>query len=158
MMVAKNLFRPRPAAAHQSRVSTASPETPCEKKLIDYEEQLAYLSQQKELHTLALKEMYQFLCKLDTSFRKENQKLRDLIDREQSRSEKLIEVTKGLWEIIELMDDGQPAQKAMASALTREVEELANIEIEIMDESDSDLPGSIYPEIAQIAPMMAAVR
>lgn len=157
-MVAKNLFRPRQPRQFKSE----SPSTPidqpstCEEKLAEYEEQLAHLSQQKELHTLALREMYQFLCKLDASFREENQKLKDLIAIEQARSAKLIEVTKGLWDIIELMDDGRPGPVDLAEELTREVRELANMEIEISDESESSYPDK-FPSISEIAPMMEAV-
>ena len=141
-----------------SKIGSLSPKTPCEQKLVEYEEQLAHLSQQKELHTLALKEMYQFLCKLDTSFREENQKLRDLIEIEQSRSAKLIEVTKGLWDIIELMDDGNPRPIELTAELSKEMEELRLIDVEITDESKSKLKKtSKFPHIDEIAPMMAAV-
>ena len=164
-MVAKNLFRARHTMydsnnplADVKPPSTKRAATPCEQKLKDYEEQLAHLSQQKELHTLALKEMYQFLCKLDTSFKEENQKLRDLIEIEQSRSAKLIEVTRGLWDIIELMDDGNPRPVDLTEELSREMEELQAIDVEITDESDAVLPGSKkFPHIDEIAPMMAAM-
>ena len=158
-MVAKNLFRPRQAV---NRNDTFKPDSdpnasPCEQKLQEYEEQLTHLSQQKELHTMALKEMYQFLCKLDTSFREENQKLRDLIAFEQERSAKLIEVTKGLWDIVELMDDGQPGPIDLAEELTREVKALENLEIEVSDESTEEDISNSFPKISDIAPMMEAV-
>ncbi len=157
-MVAKNLFRSRTVVSRNDtfKEETEKASTPCEQKLVEYEEQLTHLTQQKELHTLALKEMYQFLCKLDTSFKEENQKLRDLIDLEQSRSTKLIEVTKGLWDIIELMDDGRPGPVERAAELTREVEELSQLEVEISDES-GDLMPTNFPMIEDIAPMMAII-
>ena len=126
----------------------------CEERLVAYEEQLSHLSQQKELHTLALKEMYQFLLKLDTSVREENKKLRALIKVQQERSEKLIEVTQGLWEIIETMDDNKEEASRLID-LTRNVEELARFEVEITDESQNtelDLSG-----LDAITPMMEAV-
>ena len=156
-MVTKKLFRRyQPGADVMQHDSEATPAlTPCQEKILEYEEQLSHLSQQKELHTLALKEMYQFLCKLDTSFRTENQNLRDLIKIEQERSAKLIEVTKGLWEIIDLMDSGQSSDTEKLAGLTRDVEYLAQQEIEITDESESR---SIdFPKIKDIAPMMEAV-
>ena len=159
-MVAKNLFRPRHALNRGDMLQQATNKTlsPCEQKLIEYEEQLAHLSKQKELHTLALKEMYQFLCKLDTSFKEENLKLKDLIEIEQSRSAKLIEVTKGLWDIVELMDDGKPGPANLAATLTREVKELTNLEIEVSDESHKvPVENSVFPQIEEIAPSMAAV-
>ncbi len=106
---------------------------------------------------MALKEMYQFLCKLDTSFREENQKLRELIAFEQERSAKLIEVTKGLWDIVELMDDGQPGPIDLAEELTREVKALENLEIEVSDESSDEEISNSFPKISDIAPMMEAV-
>lgn len=158
-MVAKNLFRPRQAVNRNDtfKQETDTKASLCEQKLLEYEEQLAHLSQQKELHTMALKEMYQFLCKLDNSFREENQKLRDLIELEQSRSAKLIEVTKGLWDIVELMDDGKPGPIDLAEELTREVKALENLEVEITDESKNLGVSSDFPKISDIAPMMEAV-
>ena len=157
-MVAKNLFRPRqPRQFNNDAPSTSlSQPTTCEEKLAEYEEQLTHLSQQKELHTLALREMYQFLCKLDASFREENQKLKDMIEIEQARSAKLIEVTKGLWDIIELMDDGRPGPVDLAEELTREVRALANMEVEISDESETSYSDK-FPSISEIAPMLEAV-
>ena len=159
-MVAKNLFRPRHTMNIDDTLKQSADRTlsPCEQKLIEYEEQLAHLSQQKELHTLALKEMYQFLCKLDTSFKEENQKLKDLIEIEQSRSAKLIEVTKGLWDIIELMDDGKPGPAYLAAALTKDVAALTNLEVEVSDESISAITkSSNFPQIEEMAPLMATV-
>lgn len=159
-MVAKNLFRPRQAISRNESFQQATPKGPvsCEEKLAEYEEQLSHLSQQKELHTLALKEMYQFLCKMDTSFREENQKLRDLIEVEQSRSAKLIEVTKGLWDIVELMDDGKATPVDLTAEITKEVRELAKLEVEIMDESvPALLDSDNHPNISEIASMMEAV-
>lgn len=154
-MVAKNLFRPRQAINRNDMFQQAPPVTPASyaQKQKEYEEQLAHLSQQKELHTLALKEMYQFICKLDTSFREENKKLREQIAVEQSRSAKLIEVTRGLWDIIELMDDGEPKPMDLAAELTREVKQLAALEVEISDESEAEN----FPNVSEIAPMIAAV-
>lgn len=154
--LANNIFRPK-----KSELSSAVPEkVPAnqlesyEQKLQDYEEQLAHLSQQKELHTLALKEMYQFLCKLDTSFKAEYKKLKDQIETEQVRSTKLIEITKGLWDIIELMDEEKPVE---AEAFSKEVSELTELEVEILDESDSPpLDLKSLPKIEDLAPMMAA--
>ncbi len=153
-MVAKNLFRPRQAVNRNDMFQQAPATTPASyaQKQQEHEEQLAHLSQQKELHTLALKEMYQFICKLDNSFREENQKLRDQIAVEQNRSAKLIEVTKGLWDIIELMDDGEAKPLDLAEELTREVKQLAALEVEISDESDDN-----FPNVSDIAPMIAAV-
>ncbi len=156
-MVAKKLFRRyQPGTDTLSNESEVTPAlTPCQEKILEYEEQLSHLSQQKELHTLALKEMYQFLCKLDASFRAENQNLRDLIKVEQERSAKLIEVTKGLWEIIDLMDSGQSSDSEKLAGLTRDVEYLAQQDIEITDESESRSIN--FPHINDIAPMMEAV-
>ncbi len=164
-MVAKNLFRTlhtmngtNGSYPEVNIPAAARPATPCEQKLVEYEEQLAHLSQQKELHTLALKEMYQFLCKLDSSFKEENQKLRDLIEIEQARSAKLIEVTKGLWDIIELMDDGNPRPIALTAELSKEMEELQLLDVEVSDESKATLSKKDkFPHIDEIAPMMAAV-
>lgn len=156
-MVAKKLFRRyQPGTDTLPDESEVTPAlTPCQEKILEYEEQLSHLSQQKELHTLALKEMYQFLCKLDASFRAENQNLRDLIKVEQERSAKLIEVTKGLWEIIDLMDSGQSSDSEKLAGLTRDVEYLAQQDIEITDESESR--SLSFPRINDIAPMMEAV-
>ena len=162
-MVSKKLFRARHTlydsndtyAGIKPPASTQAA-TPCEQKLSAYEAQLAHLSQQKELHTLALKEMYQFLCKLDTSFKAENQKLRALIEVEQSRSAKLIEVTRGLWDIIELMDDGNPRPLELTEELSREMAELQLVDVEITDESTATQENN-FPHIDEIAPMMAAV-
>lgn len=103
----------------------------------DLEEHLAHLTRQKDLHTLALKEMYQFLCKLDANFRAENEHLRSLIKAEQERSAQLIEVTKGLWEIIEMMDNNTE-ESAKLMNLTQNVEELAQFEVEVSDESENE--------------------
>ena len=105
-------------------------------RIRDLEEHLAHLTQQKDLHTLALKEMYQFLCKLDANFRAENEQLRSMIKAEQERSAQLIEVTKGLWEIIEMMDDHTEESPRLVS-LTQNVEDLAQFEVEITDESEN---------------------
>lgn len=159
-MVAKNLFRPRQAISRNQSFQEATPQSPVspEQKLAEYEEQLSHLSQQKELHTLALKEMYQFLCKMDTSFREENQKLRDLIEVEQARSSKLIEVTKGLWDIVELIDDGKATSVDLTAEITKEVRELAKLEVEILDESTPTLAEhNDLPKISDMAPMMEAV-
>lgn len=156
-MVTKKLFRRyQPDADAMQHDSEATPAlTPCQEKILEYEEQLSHLSQQKELHTLALKEMYQFLCKLDASFRAENQNLRDLIKIEQERSAKLIEVTKGLWEIIDLMDSGKGSDSKKLAGLTKDVAYLSQQEIEITDESESR--SLDFPRINDIAPMMEAV-
>ncbi len=91
----------------------AAPETPaaesgelasCEEKLASCELQITHLQEQKELHARALKEMYQYLCKLDTSFRAENKRLQSQLEEERERSNQLIEITKDLWEIIEKLD------------------------------------------------------
>ena len=117
----------------------------------ELEEHLAHLTQQKDLHTLALKEMYQFLCKLDASFREENQKLRAMIKAEQERSSQLIEVTKGLWEIIEMMDNSNQEATPLIN-LTQNVEELAQFEVEVTDESENQsLDRSL---IDQLMPMV----
>lgn len=136
-----NIFRRHQpqALADQPLPDTATRRSTCEEKLRDYEEQLAYLTQQKELHTLALKEMYQFLIKLDTSVREEHRRLHALIESEHERSEKLIEVTKGLWEIIEMMDNGE-SDTARLIDLTRDVEALAQFDVEVTDESNGDSP------------------
>ena len=81
--------------------------------------------------------MYQFLCKLDTNFRTENEHLRSLIKAEQERSAQLIEVTKGLWEIIEMMDNNSEESNRLIN-LTQNVEELAQFEVEITDESENE--------------------
>ena len=107
-----------------------------EDRMSDLEEHLTHLTQQKDLHTLALKEMYQFLCKLDANFRSENEHLRTLIKAEQERSAQLIEVTKGLWEIIEMMDNTSEESTRLIN-LTQNVEELAQFEVEITDESEN---------------------
>lgn len=107
-----------------------------EDRVKDLEEHLTHLTQQKDLHTLALKEMYQFLCKLDANFRAENEHLRSLIRAEQERSTQLIEVTKGLWEIIEMMDNNS-AESSRLINLTQNVEELSQLEVEITDESEN---------------------
>ena len=105
-----------------------------EERINDLEEHLTHLTQQKDLHTLALKEMYQFLCKLDANFRAETEHLRSKLRAEQERSAQLIEVTKGLWEIIEMMDNNTEESTRLMS-LTQNVEELAQFEVEITDES-----------------------
>ena len=105
-------------------------------RITELEEHLSHLTQQKELHTLALKEMYQFLCKLDASFREENQKVRALIKAEQERSSQLIEVTKGLWEIIEMMDNNDEEATRLIN-LTQNVEDLAQYDVEVSDESEN---------------------
>ena len=150
-----NLFR-----RHQSLANTmvADPEeapdhSDCGEKLREYEEQLTYLSQQKELHSLALKEMYQFLIKLDTSVREEHKKLRTLIKMEQERSEQLIEITKDLWEIIESIDDGHGSANRLID-LTRDVEELTQLEVEVTDESEN--PAFQLANLEKFAPMMSA--
>lgn len=107
-----------------------------EDRVKDLEEHLTHLTQQKDLHTLALKEMYQFLCKLDANFRAENEHLRSLIRAEQERSAQLIEVTKGLWEIIEMMDNNSTESTRLID-LTQNVEELSQLEVEITDESEN---------------------
>ena len=112
------------------------PRTVREDRISDLEEHMTHLTQQKDLHTLALKEMYQFLCKLDANFRTENEQLRSMIKAEQVRSSQLIEVTKGLWEIIEMMDDNSEESSRLIN-LTQNVEELAQFEVEITDESEN---------------------
>ena len=85
-------------------------------------------------------------------------KLKDLIEIEQSRSAKLIEVTKGLWDIIELMDDGKPGPAYLAAALTKDVAALTNLEVEVSDESISAITkSSNFPQIEEMAPLMATV-
>jgi hypothetical protein len=79
-------------------------QTPCEDKLASCEVQIEHLQEQKELHARALKEMYQYLCKLDASFRAENKRLQAQLEEERERSNQLIEITKDLWEIIEQLD------------------------------------------------------
>ncbi|MDZ4698151.1 MAG: hypothetical protein SH809_00480 [Rhodothermales bacterium] len=91
----------------------ATPETPvaetgerasCEEKLASCELHITHLQEQKELHARALKEMYQYLCKLDVSFRAENKRLQSQLEEERERSNQLIEITTDLWEIIEKLD------------------------------------------------------
>jgi hypothetical protein len=157
-MVTKKLFRRHQAdenAMHGDASATPAL-TPCQEKILEYEEHLSYLSQQKELHTLALKEMYQFLCKLDSSFRAENQKLRDLIKIEQERSAKLIEVTKGLWEILDLIDSGRKEESPRLAGLTRDVEDLARMEKEVAEKTEHTALD--FPHIKNILPMMEAVN
>ena len=124
-----------------------------ENRINDLEEHLTHLTQQKDLHTLALKEMYQFLCKLDANFRSEHEHLLSLIKAEQERSAQLIEVTKGLWDIIEMMDNNSEESAGLIK-LTRDVEELAQFEVEITDESENkSLDRS---EIDRLMPMVEA--
>ena len=122
-------------------------------RIQELEEHLAHLSQQKELHTLALKEMYQFLCKLDSTFKAENQRLHDLLVVEQQRSAQLIEVTKGLWEIIEMIDDNRQTT-TRHSELLQEVEELTQYDVEISDESGTERPDR--SRIDSLMPMVEA--
>ena len=133
----------------------AQPKAPTQKdeRLQDLEEHLNHLTQQKDLHTLALKEMYQFLCKLDANFRAENEQLRSMIRAEQERSAQLIEVTKGLWEIIEMMDNNG-ADSYHRIHVNQNVEELAQIEVEITDESENKTLDR--SAIDQLMPMVAA--
>ncbi|MEZ4699280.1 MAG: DUF2046 domain-containing protein [Rhodothermales bacterium] len=76
----------------------------CEDQLNACRTEIEHLQEQKELHARALKEMYQYLCKLDTSFRAENKRLQSQLEEERERSNQLIEITKDLWEIIEKLD------------------------------------------------------
>ena len=145
-----NKLNTNPVDLHTSHPQTSTPQ---DNRLSELEEHLAHLSQQKDLHTLALKEMYQFLCKMDATFRVENQKLHDMIRAEQQRSAQLIEVTKGLWDIIEMMDDAQEESSRLID-LTQEVEELAQFEVEITDESHRDLPDR--SEIDKLMPIVEA--
>ena len=154
-MVTSKLFRlyqntgdalPKETGAHQAR-------TIRENRIAELEEHLAHLTQQKDLHTLALKEMYQFLCKLDANFREENQKLRTMIKAEQERSSQLIEVTKGLWEIIEIMDNNNEEATRLIN-LTQNVEELSQYEVEVTDESENQSLDRTF--IDKLMPMVEA--
>ena len=160
-MVTSKLFKLNQAQTSELK-SIRRPEAPGipqrirtvkEDRINDLEEHLTHLTQQKDLHTLALKEMYQFLCKLDTNFRAENEQLRSLIKAEQQRSAQLIEVTKGLWEIIEMMDNNSEESSRLMT-LTQNVEELAQFEVEVTDESENqNLDRSI---IDKLMPMVEA--
>lgn len=158
-MVTSKLFRlNQPTGADLPKGPRDTPAIPPvqtrnENRIKELEEHLAHLTQQKDLHTLALKEMYQFLCKLDNSFRAENEKLRSLIKAEQERSSQLIDVTKGLWEIIEMMDNDKEESTRLIN-LTQNVEELSHFEVEITDESENQsLDRSL---IDQLMPMVEA--
>lgn len=105
----------------QVEISTDS----IEEKLAFYEGQLSQLAEQKNLHAQALKEMYQFLCKIDAHFRSEIQQLRDELQTEKQRSANLFEMTKDLWEIVEDMEEEKstarilPIRKERDEALLR---------------------------------------
>lgn len=160
-MVTSKLFKLNQAQRSELK-NTRKPDAPGtpqrvrpvkENRINDLEEHLTHLTQQKDLHTLALKEMYQFLCKLDANFRSEQDHLLSLIKAEQERSAQLIEVTKGLWDIIEMMDNNSEESAGLIK-LTRNVEELAQFEVEITDESENkSLDRS---EIDRLMPMVEA--
>jgi hypothetical protein len=91
-------------AAPETAVAQTGESTSCEEKLAACELQIAHLQEQKDLHARALKEMYQYLCKLDVSFRADNKRLQSQLEEERERTNQLIEITKDLWEIIEKLD------------------------------------------------------
>ena len=119
-----------------------------EEKLALYDEQLNQLAEQKNLHAQALKEMYQFLCKIDAHFRSEIQQLRDELQTEKQRSANLFEMTKDLWEIVEDMEEQKSTARILPIRKERD-EALLRIGIDssvLQDEFSAefrDIPGII---------------
>ena len=132
LMMPKTLFRrtrPNDAPAADREAAAPMGDQSPEHLFRIYQGQLEHLKKQKDLHALALKEMYQFMCKIETTYREENQKLQDQLREQQERSARLIEVTTGLWEIIEMLDGYQEASSRMKE-LNKEVKELAQMDMQ----------------------------
>ena len=106
-MMTKNFLRKLMSAeaAPETGPAPLGENATCEEKLAACEQQIDQLREQKELHARALKEMYQYLCKLDASFRSENKRLQAQLEEERERSNQLIDITNELWEIIEKLDE-----------------------------------------------------
>ncbi len=159
-MVTRKLFRSDNRVVNDQNAGKVDSHNPSprpnaffEERMSDFEEHLAHLSKQKELHSLALKEMYQFLCKLDASYRAETQRLQELIKAEQNRSAKLVEITKGLWEIIEMMDKNAKEPVQLAN-LSKDIERFNAVENEAVGASNRAFADR--RPIDEIMPMVGA--
>ncbi len=110
-MMTKNFLRKlmNAEAAPETEQIPLGENATCEEKLVACEQQIDQLREQKELHARALKEMYQYLCKLDASFKSENKRLQAQLEEERERSNQLIEITNELWDIIEKLDESGDA-------------------------------------------------
>lgn len=132
------------AEATPEPVFETNPTSPCEEQLDACRTEIAHLQEQKVLHARALKEMYQYLTKLDASFRAENKRLQSLLDEERERSTQLIEITKDLWDLIEKMDAGDAVAEPFP--------------IPSGDGFSRNLQPERVPELPELAELMAVVE